>query len=277
MPARPLALALEGTVLVTGASSGIGEAIAGLFAAQARRLILVARRQDRLEALAASLRAKHRALTVEVLPCDLSDSTAVDALLAAAGDVDVLVNNAGMGDLGLFEHADTDKLERMIGVNVVGLTRLTRGLVPGMVARGRGGVLMVSSSYGLTWTPGAAAYIGTKHYVTSFAECLRSELAPAGITVTQLCPGPVETEFEEQAGTFFEGIEPPRFVFLSAGTVARAGYRGLLAGKAIVVPGLAMKVVMFASTWTPRWVLRFLFRPMSIAMRRHRAKRLQGV
>lgn len=259
---------VDGTVLVTGASSGIGGALARQLARTASRLILVARRETRLHALASELRGQHPSLQVDVVPCDLADVDAVDALTAAIGDtVDVLVNNAGVGDLGLFVDADPDRLQAMIGVNVVGLTRLTAHCVPPMVARGRGGVLNIGSNHGLTWTPGAAAYVGTKHFVHGFSEALRSEVQPLGVVVTEVCPGPVATEFEERAGGFF-GLDAPSFVFLTAETVARRALVGFVRGRALVVPSFDMRVAALAYKLAPRWAVRLALRPMSWWMRR---------
>lgn len=192
----------DGCVLITGASSGIGEALARQLAGRARRLVLVARREERLRALAEELRRERSGLEVEVRRCDLSDRGARERLLDAlegGPGIDVLINNAGFGDQSLFERARWDKLERMVALNVTALTHLCHRLVPPMVAQGRGGVLNLSSGFGLSWLPGLAVYIGTKHYVTGFTESLRAELATTGVVVTQVCPGPVITEFHDAA------------------------------------------------------------------------------
>lgn len=260
---------LEGTILITGASSGIGRAMARQLAPEATRLILVARRVDRLEALAEELRTLRDGLEVRVEPCDLAVPAAVDRLLDAVATVgvDVLINNAGLGDLGLFERSDADKLDAMIAVNIQGLVRLTRGLVPGMVARQRGGILNVSSGFGLTWMPGAAAYIGTKHFVSGFTESLRSELAPCGVVVTQVCPGPVDTEFEEQAGNPV-GRPPPAIMTLSAERCAADALTAFRAGRARVVPGWFPALVIRLGLITPQWVFRLVYAPAARALRR---------
>ncbi len=190
--------------MITGASSGIGEHMARQLASSAKILILVARRADRLETLANALRTDNSALTVEVRPCDLSDIRATEALateaLAKHGAVDVLINNAGLGDAGLVELADWTKVQRMLAVNIDALTLLTRLLLPAMVAQKRGGILNVSSGFGMTFMPGMSAYCGTKHFVTAFTEGLRLEMIGTGVVVSQVCPGPVKTEFEDVAG-----------------------------------------------------------------------------
>lgn len=253
-----------GTVLVTGASSGIGRELARQMATGAKALALVARRRERLEALADELRHAHPSLEVIVRPTDLTDAAARDAMVdevtEALGSVDVLVNNAGFGDVGAFDKADWDKLHRMIELNVTALTHLSHRLYPGMVERGRGGVLNVSSGFGLQFMPSFAAYVGTKHYVSGFTESLHVEAARLGVTVTQVCPGPVDTEFEEVAGNF-TGQRPPALVRISPERCARQALRGFRRGRALVVPGLLIRIVMLLGAWTPRWLLRLLYRP----------------
>ncbi|MCS6797416.1 MAG: SDR family oxidoreductase [Myxococcota bacterium] len=263
---------LDGTtVLITGASSGIGEALARQLASRAEALVLVARRVHRLEALAQELCAKRPELRVHVLPADLADRGSTDAMLEAlerrVGAVDVLVNNAGFGDFGLFERCDWSKVERMIALNATAVAYLTRRLLPAMVARGRGGLLFVSSGFGLQWLPGFAAYIGTKHFVTGFAEALAAELRPAGIRVTQICPGPVDTEFESHVGNF-TGRRPPRALVISAERCARIAIRALERGRPLVVPGLAMRLLLALGALTPRAVLRLLYAPLARWLRR---------
>jgi short-subunit dehydrogenase len=253
--------------LITGASSGIGRALAAEVAGRVGRLILVARREERLHALRNELKAKHPALTVDVLPADLLDRESTDAMLAEAGRVDVLVNNAGFGDMGVFDLADWDKTERMIALNVTALTYLTHRLVRGMVERGRGGILNISSGFGLEFMPGFAAYVGTKHYVSGFSESLRLELAGTGVAVTQVCPGPVATEFEDVAGNPL-GRPPPKAVELSPEACAQAAIRGFQRGRALVVPGVAMRLVTWAGAVSPRWTKRLLYSPAARMLRR---------
>ncbi len=259
---------LDGSVLVTGASAGIGEALARQLAPRARRLWLVARREQRLRALAEELRAVRAGLTVEVVPCDLADRQARDELLETledAGSVDVLINNAGFGDQSLLDRARWDKLQRMVEVNISALTHLSHGLLPGMLARGRGGILNVSSGYGMVSMPGVAVYAASKHYVTGLTECLRAELAGRGVVVSQVCPGPVMTEFHELTENT-TGMRPPRFVAISAEQCAREALRGFARGRAQVVPGFAIRNLVRLHAITPRWLWRVitagLARPM---------------
>ena len=184
-----------GTVLITGASAGIGLELARQLAPRARALVLVARRAERLEGLKDELSAKHPGLVVRTEPCDLTDPNAVDALsghqLEDFGAIDVLVNNAGAGIQGLYEKSDWERIYSLIRLNVVALALLTRRLVPAMVARHRGGVLNMNSGAGVAIMPGMAAYVGSKHFVTGFTETLRAELDGTGVVVSQALPGPV--------------------------------------------------------------------------------------
>lgn len=251
---------LDGSrVVVTGASSGIGRAIAEQLAPRVKALALVARRRERLDRLATELRERHPQLEVHVVPCDLGDREATralaPALLAALGEVDVLVNNAGLGKMGVFDRSDLDEQVGMIEVNVTSVVALTHALLPGMVARGRGAILNVSSGFGMTFAPGFATYVGTKHFVTGFSEALRLDLAGTGVVVTQVCPGPVATEFEDVAGNF-TGHDVPRAVQISAAQCARESIAGLERGRAIVYPGALLKVGMTLLPLAPRWLQR---------------------
>lgn len=262
---------LDGAVvLVTGASSGIGVALARAIAPRAKTLVLVARRIDRLEQLKEELTRAHAGLTVHACRCDLIDQDATRGMIASieaeTGGIDVLINNAGFGDLGVFDRAEWDKTERMIALNVTALTYLTHRLLPAMVARGRGGILNVSSSFGLSFLPGFAAYIGTKHYVTSFTETLRLDLAGTGVRVTQVCPGPVRTEFNDVLGNF-TGADVPRFVSIDAEHCARAALRGLERGRALVIPGMFIRILMVLNAVSPRWLKRLLYIPIARKLR----------
>ena len=247
----------RGVVLLTGASSGIGAAMAALLAPRARVLILVARRKARLDELAAALNGQ--GADIEVRPADLADPSARAGLIAGVledhGAVDVLINNAGVGDFGLFERRDPRKVDAMLQVNVVGLTDLTRALLPGMLARGRGGVLMVSSGFGLHWMPGFSAYAATKHYVTALSEGLRAELAGTGVVVTQLCPGPVATEFVAHIDAPTDG-DVPSVLQISAADCARSGLAGFDRGRALVVPGPRHWLMIQPARIFPRWLVR---------------------
>lgn len=248
---------LSGTVLITGASAGIGRALAQRMCAEARRIILVARRTERLETLAQELREARVGLAVDVEPCDLADPDAVEALctkLIDEGGVDVLVNNAGFGDRARLEDADLAKLQRMIAVNVAAVVHLTHRLVEGMVARGHGGVLNVGSVLGHLYQPGVATYAGTKHFIAGFSDALRAEVASAGVTVTEVCPGPVATEFRAIAG----GRGSSDTLRIDAGTCADDALRAFRRGHAVVYPGRLNRWLMRIVSVLPRALLRWV-------------------
>jgi len=245
------------TVLVTGASSGIGRELARQFAAHGARLILVARRVERLQQLGAELKSNHGAESW-IIPCDLADAEATQALLdhlRAAGDqIDILVNNAGFGQLGRFDETDPERLYDMVAVNVAAVTRLTRSLLPGMIARRRGGVLNVASTAAFQPGPNMAVYYASKAYVLLLSEAIYEECSGTGVKVSCLCPGPVDTEFGEDSGMeksllFKLGPWP-------ADKVARAGIRGLRRGKPVVIPGFFNKLSAFSVRFMPRWAVR---------------------
>lgn len=248
-----------GTILVTGASSGIGMAIARLVAPRAKTIVLVARRVDRLEELKRALLEHRSSLRVEVIPCDLSSREDLAKLVAEVGErgveVDVLVNNAGVGMMGMFERADVAKTTFMIDVNVTSLTLLTLAFLPRMVERRSGGVINISSGFGLGVTPMFAAYLATKHYVTGFTEGLCADLAGTGVVVTQVCPGPVRTEFEQTMGNA-SGTKVPAFIEISAEHCARSAIRAFERRRAMVVPGITMKIVMLINALSPRFMRR---------------------
>jgi uncharacterized protein len=226
--------------IVTGASSGIGEAIAVELARRGPQLVLVARRTDRLHALAGSLATK-----AHVLPADLSsrtDRAELPARVAALGLApDVLINNAGLSVGGVVTRSVPEQQLNLVEVDVAAVVDLCSRFLPGMVERGCGAVLNVSSLAGFFPVPGQAAYGAAKAFVLSYTESLRSELRGSGVVVCALCPGPVATGFDEAAG-FRVGERAavlPRFMWKSAEDVARAGIDGLAADKARVVPGPA--------------------------------------
>lgn len=250
---------LAGTVLITGASSGIGRALALRVCPEAREVILVARRTDRLEALAQELVAARVGLQVHIETCDLADLGQVEAMcdrVLARGDVDVLINNAGFGDRAFLEESDWTKLHRMVAVNVTALAYLTRRFVEGMVQRGDGGIMNVGSVLGRTTQPSAAMYAGTKHFVWGFCEALRAEVASAGVTVTEVCPGPVSTEFRMVAGTR-AGVSSPSFMQIDAGRCADEALLAFRRGHAVVFPGRKSRWLMRVLRWVPRPLLRW--------------------
>ena len=242
----------ERVTLITGASAGIGTELARVFASNGHRVALVARRADRLAALAGEITASGGTAPV-VIPCDLEQGDAADkiaAALAAAGvEVDYLVNNAGFGLFGRAAELDREGQLGIISVNIRAMTDLTLRLSD-QVIRHHGGILNVGSIAGFLPGPGMAVYYASKAYVLSFSEALREELAPLGVRVTALCPGPVLSEFQARAG-FLPGFDSA-ILNVSAEDVAKAGYRGLMANKRAVLPGLGIKVVPFLLRLFPR-------------------------
>lgn len=250
-----------GTVLVTGASSGIGREFAVQLAARAGTLVLVARRTELLETLRDSLVGKHPKLRVVVLSADLSDERDVDRVAdeaqQQAGPVDVLINNAGLGDQALFDRADRQRTEQLLRTNVLAVVRLTAALVPSMVARGRGGILNIGSGAGLTVMPANAAYCGSKHFIDGFSEALRADLAGTGVVVTQVCPGPVDSEFDQVAGSV-GGMAggPSQLMRITAAQCAAEALAGFDRGAALVLPGRAYRMLVSLVPLLPRGLQR---------------------
>jgi short-subunit dehydrogenase len=240
--------------LVTGGSSGIGAAFAARLARDGYDLTVVARTRGRLEELAARLRAHGGA--VDVLVADLSDPRGVDATVAAvtAAPLDLLVNNAGFGTVGAFAELDPVREEEEIRLNVIALMRLTRAVLPGMLARHAGAVVNVSSVG--AFQPGAfnATYSATKAWVNSFTEALSEELRGSGVHVQALCPGFTRTEFQERAGIDVANI--PAFFWMSAEAVVDAALHGLRRGDVVCVPGAGNRVATSLTGLAPRALVR---------------------
>jgi len=234
------------TALITGASGGIGEALARIFAARSYDLVLAARSGEKLNTLAAELSEQFK-IRATSAPVDLSAPTGSEQLLASlqakAVAVDVLVNNAGFGTFGAFADADLREQLAQIQVNVVALTHLTRELLPGMVRRGQGKILNVASTAAFQPGPLMAVYYATKAYVLSFSEALWNELEGSGVTVTCLCPGPTRTDFMARARMGNPSVLAKSRTMMDADEVARRGFEGLLKGRRLVIPGLLNKVL----------------------------------
>lgn len=242
------------TVLITGASGGIGEALAHRFARGGFDLVLVARTENKLQALATELTRAH-GVSAHVIACDLSDPVAprriVEQLNARGIMVDMLVNNAGFATYGSFAELDLDGELRMLQVNVVTLTHLTRLLLPGMLARRRGRILNVASTAAFMPGPLMAVYYASKAFVLSFSEALHNELTGSGVTVTALCPGPTSTGFQARAQMEQSRLVQGRTI-MSVETVADAGYSALLKGQPLIIPGLMNRIQAFLPRLLPR-------------------------
>jgi uncharacterized protein len=241
------------TVLITGASSGIGRELARLFAADGAELVLIARSEGKLQELAGELAADH-AVQAEVMPADLSQPSAAGQIMQALAqqhiEVDVLVNNAGFGTHGPVAGIGVERQLDMIEVNVAALTRLTALLLPGMLERRRGAILNVASTAAFAPGPNQAVYCATKAYVLSFSEALAEEVRGSGVRVCCLAPGATDTGSAAQAG--MGGTRLFRLSVMDAARVARAGHDGLRKGRTLVIPGLLNQAQAFSVRLSPR-------------------------
>ncbi|MBA3677848.1 MAG: SDR family oxidoreductase [Sphingosinicella sp.] len=238
--------------LITGASSGLGAEFARQCARRGDEILLVARRQDRLEKLAAELGGK-----AHVLVADLATTGASARLLSEIErrgfSVEILINNAGFGLAGTFAELPLERQSEMIDLNIKALTELTHLVLPGMIARRSGGILNIASTGAFQAGPGFGVYFATKAYVLSFTEALHQELKGSGVRVSALCPGPTRTEFGAVAGARGE-----RFDRLAAGAggVVSAGLKGLEANRAVAIPGLTNKISAQSNRFLPRALVR---------------------
>ena len=237
--------------LVTGASAGIGKAFAGRLAHEGYDLIIVARDRQRLDELADEVRTRHR-VEVEVLPADLTEPAELRVVerVVADADLELLVNNAGFGTMGRFAELEVDREEAEVRLNIVALTRLARAALPGMIERGRGGIINVSSLAALQPAPYNATYGATKAFVNSFTEALAEELRGSGVRVQALCPGFTRTEFQERAGIDVSRV--PAFAWMTPEAVVDASLTGLRRGDVVCIAGLANRVMATLTSAVPR-------------------------
>jgi len=250
--------------LVTGASAGLGEEFALQIAPRVGKLVLVARRESRLEELASRIRAAHPNVAVVVYAADLTEAddrqVLADALIESGFIPDLLINNAGMGDYGEFASSDWRKIEAMLRVNVEALTHLTHALLPHMIRRSEGAIINVSSLASILPIPDFAVYAATKAYVTSFSESLRIELREHAISVLAVCPGPVKTEFgavarrEDNAAA--ESVK--QWFYVPKQQVVMESLAALDRDKARVYPGIKTAVAAFAIAAAPIVLLRLI-------------------
>jgi short-subunit dehydrogenase len=243
----------EETVLITGASSGIGAALAEEFASHGHDVVLLARSEGRLEQIGGRLRQQY-GVEAHIIARDLSLSESarevLDELRARSIQIDVLVNNAGMIVYGEFSETDLQAELQMIGVNLLATTELTKLFLPVMIQNGYGRILNLGSNGSFAPSPLNAVYSATKAYVLSFSEAIAEELASTGVTVTALCPGATESDLQRRAG--MDDVRLLQRGVMSAKAVAEAGYAGLMAGERVVVPGLMNKLQIFLLRFLPR-------------------------
>lgn len=246
----------ESPVVITGASSGIGEALAKEFAARGYSLILVARRVDKLELLAATLSEKYQ-VEVSLRPCDLAnreERTRFRKELEKTS-ISILCNNAGFATFGRLHQLNADREREETEVNVVAVQDLTLAVLPNMIQRKSGAILIVGSTSGHQPTPANATYAATKAFANSFAESLHSELNGTGVTCTLLAPGPTITGFNEVAGISKIDGMGGSFVWVTAERVAKEAIQGMECNRRIVIPGLVAQAQTLGGRYTPRVIL----------------------
>jgi short-subunit dehydrogenase len=255
------------TTLITGASGGIGYELTKLFAKDGYNLVLVARSRDKLLRFAEELKQEF-GISVKVIPKDLSISTAPEEIFSElqqeSTHIDILVNNAGFDAHGLFSESALDVHLEMMQVNVASPTHLTRLFLPAMVEKGKGKILNVASMLSLMPAPHQAVYGASKAYVLSFSEALAEELRGSGVSVTALCPGITLTDLHARAGMSMSKM--PGFMKMEAEPVARAGYRGLMKNRRVVIPGLVNKMSGLLLRVSPRSSLTRIYKRVSLRL-----------
>jgi short-subunit dehydrogenase len=248
---------VSNSALVTGASSGIGAAIAAELASRGYSLALVARREERLRSLAAELASDH-GIDADVVACDLADpaerNRLMDELRVRGRAVELLVNNAGFGHQADFAPSPRERMVEMVRLNVEAVVDLTSRFLGPMVEKGRGGVINIASTAAFQPLPGSAVYAASKAFVLSFSEAIRTELRGSGVTVTAVCPGPVKTEFTEVAGVGGVEERTPGAVWMTAEEIARHAVDGAERDRRVVVPGTLNRAAALAGQHSPRAV-----------------------
>ncbi|MEM7764185.1 MAG: SDR family oxidoreductase [Pseudomonadota bacterium] len=256
---------MSGTALITGASAGIGQHLARIFAANGHDLILVARREEPMRALADELTGEYD-VAIDVHSLDLSGPKAADHLFNTLADteIEILVNNAGVLTGGRFHRMDANAVDNMLTLNVQALTALCHRFTPAMVARGHGRILNIASIAAFHPIPNLAVYAASKAYVLSFSEALSTEMIGKGVSVTAVCPGYTDTEMlrgpvEASSG----GIKIPEFTVLDPARVAEDAYNACMAGDAVKVPGIGYAATISATRLLPKWLVRRITRMAS--------------
>lgn len=245
--------------LITGGSEGIGLELAKLFAADKNNLIIAAKNKYKLENIKNSLE-KEYGIRVEVIECDLSVDKACEKIIEFVEEknfiVDNLINNAGVGSFGFFHESENGFEEKLINVNIISLTVLTRYFIKNMVSRREGGILNVASTAAFIGGPKMAIYYSSKAYVLSLTEALHDEVKSLGVRVSCLCPGPVKTSFQEKSG--IKKSEVSKKYLMDASIVAKEAYLKFLKGKVIIIPGYKNKLLIFLNKLIPRALARWV-------------------
>jgi uncharacterized protein len=251
------------TALITGASAGLGREFARQLAPSAKAMVLVARRQDRLQSLEEELKIINPELAVHSRVVDLQDHAQVEALcdwLEQSGlTVDFLINNAGLGDRGEFGAGSWERVRAMLAVNIEALTYLTFRLLPGMRRIGGAAILNVSSIAGMFPVPDLGVYAATKAYVNSFTESLRAELRQTNISVTVVCPGPVPTEFEQVSRRGSTPYQAPELLIVPPQEVVRAALTAVRQERSRVIPGINVRLAITVAAFIPLFILRLAY------------------
>jgi len=239
--------------LITGGTEGIGLEVAKLFATDKHNLIIVARNQDKLEDIKIRFEKEYK-ITVEIIQIDLCMDKFCEKIIKTVEEknliVDNLINNAGIGSFGLFSEAQDGFEEKLININIIALTTLTKYFLKDMIKRGEGGILNVASTAAFIGGPKMSMYYSSKAYVLSLTEALHDEVKNLGIRVSCLCPGPVKTSFQEKAG--INKSEKAKKYLMDASKVAEEAYLGFIKGRAIIIPGYKNKVLTLGCKLIPR-------------------------
>jgi short-subunit dehydrogenase len=256
----------NGSVVITGASSGIGRELARELARRSYGVVLVARRAERLAELAAELTAEHR-VQADIDPCDLTDAAARQTLVDRLLEREVIgvCNNAGFGTVANLLDAGVERELQVVRLNVEAVHHLTGAFLPPMVERGAGAILNVASTAAFQPLPGFATYAASKAFVQSFSEAVHAELRGSGVSVTTLSPGFTRTEFGKRANAAQQESALPDALFMDADEVAHAGVEAMLAGRRTVTPGLHNRASAFGGRVVPRSLLFPLFKRMTRA------------
>jgi short-subunit dehydrogenase len=253
------------TVLITGASSGIGYELAKIFASNKYNLVLTARNITELNKLKEELE-KNFNINVLVISKDLSvpgsSNDVFDEIKKAGIEIDYLVNNAGFGDFGFFYECNREKQEQMINLNITSLTQLTRLFLPAMISKGKGKIMNVASTASFQPGPLMSVYYATKAYVLSFSEAIANELKGTGVTVTALCPGPTKSGFQKVANIEKSRLVKGRIIPTSE-VVAMYGYKAMMKGKVVAIHGFTNKILAFMSPRAPKWMIIRILRKMN--------------